>query len=95
MTLLSDSGTSLRKTAITVGVVLAVITVGSYVLGIDHLLGFSRVAMSVVLVAAFVKVWFVTQYFMDVRHAPRWFQLVVNGWTVLSAAVVIGLYIWL
>ncbi|BBY62658.1 cytochrome C oxidase subunit IV family protein [Mycolicibacterium helvum] len=95
MTILSDNSASLKKTAVTVGVVLAVITVGSYVLGIDHLLGFSRLAMAVVLVASFVKVWLVTQYFMDIRHSPRWLQLIVNGWTLLSAAVVIGLYVWL
>ncbi|MCX2930701.1 cytochrome C oxidase subunit IV family protein [Mycobacterium sp. CVI_P3] len=95
MTTLWDNNASLKKTAVTVGVVLAVITAGSYLLGIDHLLGFSRMAMAVILVAAFVKVWFVTQYFMDIRHSPRWLQMIVNGWTVLSAAVVVGLYVWL
>jgi caa(3)-type oxidase subunit IV len=94
MTILSESSASLKKTALGVGAVLAVITVASYVLGIDHLLGFSRVAIAVVLVAAFVKVWLVTQYFMDIRHSPRWLQVVVNGWIVLTAALVIGLYIW-
>ena len=90
----SRSG-SLKKTGVVVGAVLAALTAGSYVLGIEHLLGFSHVALAVVLVIAFVKVWLVTRYFMDIRHSPRWLSIVVNGWTILSAGVVIGLYIGL
>lgn len=71
------SGTT-KTTAIVVGVVLAVLTAGSYLLGIDHLLGFSRLAMAVILVVAFVKVFLVTQYFMDIRHSPTWLKLIVH-----------------
>jgi len=82
-----------KSTALAIGIVLAGLTVSSYFLGIDHLLGSSKMAMSVVFVAAFIKVWVVTQFFMDVRHAPRWFNLLVTGWVLITAAVVIGLYI--
>lgn len=82
-----------KSTTLAIGVVLAGLTISSYFLGIDHLLGFSKVAMSAILVVAFVKVCLVTQYFMDVRHAPRWFNLLVTGWLGVTAAVVIGLYI--
>lgn len=78
-----------------VAALLTVLTVGSYFLGIDHFLGFSRVAMAVILLIAFVKVWLVTEYFMDIRHAPNWLKIVVNGWTLVTAGVVIGLYIGL
>jgi caa(3)-type oxidase subunit IV len=88
------SGTT-KTTAVVVGVVLAALTLGSYLLGIDHLLGFSRLAMAVILVIAFVKVFLVTQYFMDIRHAPTWLKVIVHGWTVLTAGIVIGLYVGL
>lgn len=95
MTLLESRSSALRTTGIVVGVVLAALTVGSYVLGVDHLLGYTRVAMAVLLVVAFVKVWLVTHYFMDIRHSPGWLGVLVNGWTIVSAGVVIGLYIGL
>lgn len=95
MTIKATRTDAVKRTAIAVGAVLAVLTVGSYVLGIDHLLGFSRVAMAVILVVAFVKVWLVVRYFMDIRHAPRWLALLVYGWTLLSGAIVVGLYIGL
>jgi hypothetical protein len=82
-----------KSTALAIGILLAGLTFSSYFLGIDHLLGFSKMAMSVILVAAFVKVGLVTQFFMDVRHAPRWFNLLVTSWVGVTAAVVIGLYI--
>jgi heme/copper-type cytochrome/quinol oxidase subunit 4 len=95
MTVNENQSGALKKTAIAVGVALAVLTVGSYVLGIDHLLGFSRIAMAIILVVAFVKVWLVTQYFMDIRHAPRWLGRLVYGWILLSGTIVVGLYIGL
>lgn len=82
-----------KSTTLAIAVVLAGLTISSYFLGIDHLLGFSKVAMSALLVVAFVKVLLVTQFFMDVRHAPRWFNLLVTGWVGITAAVTIGLYI--
>ncbi|OPX12055.1 hypothetical protein B1790_05850 [Mycobacterium sp. AT1] len=76
-----------------VGCGLLLLTLGSYVLGIDHLLGFSHAAMAVVLVIAFIKVWLVTSYFMDVRHAPRWLGAIVNCWIVATCLLVVGLYV--
>lgn len=82
-----------RGIAGSVGAVLVVLTVGSYLLGVDHLFGFSRIAMSAILVIAFVKVWLVTRYFMDLRHSPRWLNALVTAWTCLSTVVVIGIYV--
>jgi heme/copper-type cytochrome/quinol oxidase subunit 4 len=93
MAILENPSSRLKTTAIVVGVALAALTVGSYFLGIEHLFGYTRVAMAAVLLVAFVKVWLITQYFMDIRHAPRWLSAIVNGWTAVSGVVVIGLYI--
>ncbi len=95
MTLIEIRSGTTKITAIAVGIALVVLTAGSYLLGIDHLLGFSRMAMAVILVVAFVKVWLVTRYFMDMRHSPTWLKVIVYGWTILTGGVVIGLYIGL
>ena len=78
-----------------VGALLVALTVGSYVLGIDHMLGFSRLALSMVLIIAFVKAWLVTQFFMDIRHSPAWLKVLVDGWVILTGAAVVGMFIWL
>lgn len=85
---------SAKTTALTVGVTLIVLTIGSYALGIDHLLGSSRTAMSVILLIAFVKVWLVAAFFMDLRRSARWLNLLVTGWIVTTCAIVVGLYVW-
>ena len=48
MALIENRPNALKSVAIAVGVALAALTVGSYVLGVDHLLGFSRMAMAIV-----------------------------------------------
>jgi heme/copper-type cytochrome/quinol oxidase subunit 4 len=83
----------LATTALYTGGGLLLLTLGSYVLGIDHLLGSSRPAMAVVLVIAFVKVWLVSFYFMDLRHAPRWLGAIVNCWILTTFLLVVGLYV--
>lgn len=84
---------ALQSTARNVGLALIALTVGSYVLGIDHLLGVSRTAMALVLVVAFVKIWLITSYFMDIRHAPRWLGAIIHAWILVTAGLVIGMYI--
>lgn len=95
MATLQNPGTALKNTAIVVGALLVALTVGSYVLGIDHMLGFSRLALSMVLIIAFVKAWLVTQFFMDIRHSPAWLKVLVDGWVILTGAAVVGMFIWL
>jgi heme/copper-type cytochrome/quinol oxidase subunit 4 len=83
----------LTTTALYVGGLLLLLTLSSYVLGVDHLLGYWRPAMAVILVVAFVKVWVVTHYFMELRHAPRWLRAIVNCWILATCMLVVGLYI--
>lgn len=90
---ISQPARAMQSTAQYIGATLIALTVSSYVLGIDHLLGVSRTAMALVLVVAFVKIWLVTSYFMDIRHAPRWLGAIVHGWILITASLVIGLYI--
>jgi hypothetical protein len=83
----------MKTQALMVSVGLAALTASSYILGIDRLLGASRTATSIVLLVAFAKVFFITRYFMDIRHAPHWLSLIINSWIVITGALVITLYI--
>lgn len=74
---------------------LMLATALSWWLGTDHGLpmGGKALAMSVIAVVAFVKVYLVSMYFMELRHAPRILKHSFNGWTVLTCALVVGLYL--
>lgn len=39
----------------------------------------------IALIALFglAKCWLIVQYFMEVRHAPRWLQIVTTAWMVV------------
>ncbi|MDD3445490.1 MAG: cytochrome C oxidase subunit IV family protein [Zavarzinia sp.] len=75
-----------RLTAI--WLLLALVTIGSWVVGhgpglVDH-----RLAGVVALVIAMVKVRFVILDFMEIRHAPLWLRLAGEVW---CAGLAIGL----
>ncbi|ORA11424.1 cytochrome C oxidase subunit IV family protein [Mycobacterium arosiense] len=89
---MTESGS---RFAMAVGGLLVSLTAGSYLLGIDHPFGSSRAAVSGVLLIAFSKVWMVTRYFMDIRHAPRGLATIVNLWILVTGGLVIGLSIGL
>ena len=57
------------------------------------LLSFSAGGGAVVLGVAFVKVRLVGLHFMDRRAAPVPLRLVFEGWVVVTASVLIGLYL--
>ncbi|MGW6728028.1 cytochrome C oxidase subunit IV family protein [Nocardia sp. NPDC055029] len=77
----------------TVWLVLTVLTAGSFWLGVEHALGTTRASLSLILVIAFVKAWFVARYFMEMRHAPIALRAVTDGWFLITATVVIGMFL--
>jgi caa(3)-type oxidase subunit IV len=82
-----------RQPAVIVWVLLIALTASSFWLGVDHALGTGPLALSVVLVIAAIKAWLVERYFMGLRDAPRSLRVIVDGWLVVTAAVVIGMQI--
>jgi hypothetical protein len=50
-------------------------------------------AVVIIAVVAFVKVHLVGMYFMELRHAPRVLKFSFSAWTVLTCAIVVGLYL--
>ncbi|TAM69765.1 cytochrome C oxidase subunit IV family protein [Mycobacterium sp.] len=87
--------TYLRTPATAVWAVLLVATLATWMLGAGHtvIVDSARVATIFVLLIAFVKVDLVGRYFMELQHAPRRLALLFNGWTVITCAVVIALYV--
>jgi hypothetical protein len=46
-----------------------------------------------VLAIGLIKVRLITQNFMEVRHAPTWLRLTVDGWLVLFWGSVLAIYL--
>jgi hypothetical protein len=90
-----DSFRLLRSRSGAVWAALVLATVASSGLGESHL--GSHVARQsatvAILAVAFVKAWYVTDEFMELRHAPRVLRLVVTGWVVLAFLVLSVLYL--
>ncbi|MFC4011172.1 cytochrome C oxidase subunit IV family protein [Nonomuraea purpurea] len=66
-------------------------TVLSWYLGDGH--GARQFATVVVLAVAFIKVYLVGRYFMELREAHRALHLLFGGWTVVVCAVLIAMFI--
>lgn len=60
-----------------------------------HGIGFDEVkhASIAIIAVSFVKVRFVMQEFMELRHAPLFMRLLADGWVILITLVLIGLYL--
>jgi len=69
-------------------------TLFSWGLGHGVALPDPRQAGVVILIVAFVKVWFVFFEFMEVRHAPSSLRNVVRAWIGIVCTTVIVIY-WL
>lgn len=52
----------------------------------------ARVAGSLILVVAMIKVRFVMLDFMEIRHAPAWMRASAEIWTVALAALLVALF---
>lgn len=85
----------LRRPSTGVWVVLVAVTVASWVLGADHtfLLSDPRVATSLVLALAFVKVQLVGTHFMELSHAPRLLQAAFSAWVLSTFVIVDAIYL--
>lgn len=80
--------------AYTAWAVLMVSTLLSWLLAADHgsLLNDRVVTGSVVILIAFVKIYLVGRYFMDLRLAPLGLRLPFNLWTLATCTLVIAMY---
>lgn len=59
---------------------------------LGHGVGFDD-AGAAILVVTFIKVRFVALEFMEIRVAPRWLRTIAETWIVLTASLLIGLYV--
>lgn len=81
----------IKRPATVVWLVLVAATMISSWLGDGH--GTRKVATVVVIVVAFLKVFLVGQYFMELRTAPRALGLAFGAWVVLIGGIVLGMYL--
>jgi Prokaryotic Cytochrome C oxidase subunit IV len=52
-----------------------------------------KVIVSVIVLLALGKCWLIVQYFMEVRHAPRWLQIATTGWMVVLCGALLVLFL--
>ncbi|BBX62376.1 hypothetical protein MSAS_15500 [Mycobacterium saskatchewanense] len=82
-----------REKISVVWLALIVATLTSWLLGVGHELPTAYAAVSIIIIA-FIKVRFVGRYFMELRHAPAFLQAIFEGWTLIVASVLTGLYLF-
>lgn len=80
-----------RNPALLAWVVLVAATLVSWWLGDGH--GDPRPASVGVIAVAFLKVYVVGRYFMELRAAPPQLHLAFAAWCVIVPAILIGLYL--
>jgi hypothetical protein len=86
------TATSILKTpAVRAWLVLMAATLVSWYLGDGH--GSAQPATVLVIAVAFVKVYLVGHYFMELRDAPLPLRGVFGGWAVVVCAVLVALYL--
>jgi len=83
--ILSPDVSSLAKegrTAFTVWITLSAITLMAWLFAPSHDFGADHRSLLVAVIAflGFLKSMLVADYFMELRHAPRWLRVSVQGW---------------
>ncbi|MGW6497691.1 cytochrome C oxidase subunit IV family protein [Nonomuraea angiospora] len=86
----SETSSSANR-AVVAWLVLMGATAISWYLGDGH--GARQFATVVVLAVAFVKVYLVGRYFMELGQAPRALRLLFGGWTVVACAALMTMFI--
>jgi amino acid transporter len=90
-----NTSTYLRLPATAVWAVLLLATLITWLLGAGHaiLVDNATIATVFVVLIAFIKVDLVGRYFMELNHAPRRLAFLFHGWTLITASVVISIYL--
>jgi hypothetical protein len=85
----------LRQPPTVVWAILLLATLFTWMLGAGHALIVDNAMIATVFVVliAFIKVDLVGRYFMELNHAPRRLALLFHGWSLLTASVVISIYL--
>ena len=90
-----NTTTYLRLPATTVWAVLLAATLVTWMLGAGHSALVDRTCVATVfdILHAFIKVDVVGRYFMELNKAPRRLALLFHAWSLITAVIVIGIYL--
>ena len=84
---------TLASPVVVVWLVLVAITMLSWVLGAEHILGSAKNLTALLVVIAFVKVWLIGRYFIDLRSAVVPLRLLFDGWVLVVGATLTVTYL--
>jgi hypothetical protein len=84
-----------RRIAFTVWITLSGITIAAWILAPSHDSGAGQrnALVAAVVLLGFLKCMLIAQYFMEVRHAPRWLQLTTLGWLAALWLTLLVIYV--
>ncbi len=81
-----------RRAAWTVWAVLVGVTLAGWVLADSTDRGKAIVVLIVLL--GIGKCWLIVRYYMETRHAPRWLQVLTNGWIAVLWLTLLLIFLW-
>jgi hypothetical protein len=84
----------LRNRISAVWFVLVSATLVLFALGTGHGISSHEVASVVIVLVAFVKVFLVGMYFMELRDSPFVLRMVFTGYCLLAFAVITGMFLF-
>jgi caa(3)-type oxidase subunit IV len=85
--------TRAQRTAWIVWGVLVAATLAGWLLHDADGTDAGQVIVSVIVLLALGKCWLIVQYFMEVRHAPRWLQIATTSWMVVLCGTLLVLFL--
>ena len=93
---MNDEAVLSPRRAIIVWLLLVALTISTFWLGTHHPYDGddARIASVVVIVLAFVKVWFIVADFMEVRNAPSALRIAFGIWFVVIGGAIIVLNVF-
>lgn len=84
---------SVASPVVIVWSILAAVTLMSWALGAEHILGSTHSLTALLFIVAFVKVWLIGRYFMDLRSAAAPLRLLFDGWVLIVGTALTVVYL--
>ena len=83
---------TLANPVVILWMVLAAITLTSWAVSAEHILGSAHNLSALLFVIAFVKVWLIGRYFMELRSAAVPLRRLFDGWVLVVGALLCVMY---
>lgn len=80
-----------RRSVWIVWAILVAVTLTGWLLTDEA--GAGNAIVALVVLFGLAKCWLIVQHYMEVRHAPRWLQIVTTAWMVILWSTLLALFV--